>query len=377
MTPDAAPVRMSIAMALAALAMAGCAGRGRFATVEAVAYPEAERLFRQDPRWLGGDAAYSISLTKDRSVWLFGDSFIATGNEKNRRSAKFVRNTIAIQSGADPGTASMRFFWKESGSREPASFFEEGDDFWYWPAGGARAADGTLLIFLHKVEVRDGGLGFAIAGYSIAKVANPDAPPDQWRVELHDALSPGFDAVPACAMPGEDGGVLAIAVRQSGIHAGMLMRYGADDIASGSFAFPEWWTGDEAGWVSARGLGTNRPSIVIDDAGAECSLHFDRPAGVFVHVASYGFGASDIGMRTSISATGPWSDPALVYHPPESDAVQPFVYAGKAHPELGKPNKNELLITYAANSFEPKDLLTLQGEASLYWPRVVRVRLKR
>lgn len=368
---------MRIATALAALAVAGCAERDRLAAGEAIAYPEAEGLFRQDPRWLGGDAAYSISLSEDDSVWLFGDSFVATGNEKNRQSASFVRNTVAIQSGADPRTASIQYFWKESGSGEPASFFDEGDDFWYWPAGGARAADGALLIFLHKVEAREGGLGFAIVGYSVAKVANPDALPDEWRVELHDASSPAFDAVPACAMPGEDGGVFAIAVSQRGIHAGMLMRYGADEIASGSFGSPEWWTGDEVGWVSARSLGANRPPVVIDDAGAECSLHFDRRLGAYVHVASYGFGASDIGVRTSISATGPWSDPVLVYHPPESDAARPFVYAGKAHPEFAAPNDDELLITYAANSFEPDDLLSPDGEKSLYWPRIVRVRLTR
>ena len=87
------------------------------------AFAEAERLFHQDPRWLGGDGALSIPLSNERILWLFGDSFISTSNEHVRTEARLVRNTIAIQKGKDPCTASVSFAWREENDGSPASFF--------------------------------------------------------------------------------------------------------------------------------------------------------------------------------------------------------------------------------------------------------------
>jgi hypothetical protein len=51
------------------------------------------------------------------------------------------------------------------------------------------------------------------------------------------------------------------------------------------------------------------------------------------------------------------------------------VYAAKAHPELAGPDPADLVVTYATNSFEFADLLTQEGERTLYWPRFVVVRI--
>jgi len=80
-------------------------------------------------------------------------------------------------------------------------------------------------------------------------------------------------------------------------------------------------------------------------------------------------------LRTAPALTGPWSAPAIVYRPPESDGPQPFVYAAKAHPWLVGPEAVDLVVTYATNSFEFTDLLTKEGEQSLYWPRFVTIRI--
>ena len=45
--------------------------------------------------WLGADDAYSIPLGPDRSLWLFGDTFVGTPATKLRSDAKtMVRNSI-------------------------------------------------------------------------------------------------------------------------------------------------------------------------------------------------------------------------------------------------------------------------------------------
>ncbi len=57
------------------------------------AFTEAEELFRRDPRWLGADAALSIPLADGRTVWLFGDTFIAKSSAHVRSESEMVRNT--------------------------------------------------------------------------------------------------------------------------------------------------------------------------------------------------------------------------------------------------------------------------------------------
>src|SRR5437588_6974655 len=47
--------------------------------------------------WLGADDAYSIPIGKDRSVWLFGDSFVANNDVKLRSQYKaMVRNSLGV-----------------------------------------------------------------------------------------------------------------------------------------------------------------------------------------------------------------------------------------------------------------------------------------
>ena len=60
--------------------------------------------------------------------------------------------------------------------------------------------------------------------------------------------------------------------------------------------------------------------------------------------------------------------PAIIYHPPESDAPNAFVYAGKSHPEL---SGGDLVLTYAANGSNQR----LATDMSIYFPRFVKVDL--
>ena len=340
------------------------------------AFTEAEGLFRQDSRWLGADAALSVPIGEGRTVWLFGDTFVATTNACVRSQADMVRNTIAIQTGEDPRSATMTFRWGRDSDGSPASFFPERDNHWYWPGHGVRLEEGPLVIFLYATVGTPGeGLGFANAGYSIAVIDDPDASLEKWRPRIYDMAPSSFDAVPATAVTQDRGYIVAVAIRQEGTHAGALVRYPAASLSQGDVGDAEWWAGGERGWVPEASLDTSGPVYVLDDAGSECSLHWDGRVGSFVHVASYGFGSSTIGLRTAPAITGPWSPAEVVYRPPESDGPQPFVYAAKAHPELAGVETADLVVTYATNSFEFGDLFTQQGENSLYWPRFVIVHL--
>lgn len=204
-------------------------------------------------------------------------------------------------------------------------------------------------------------------------INDPDASAATWNPRVVDIAPSTFDAVPATAVVQDGGYIVAVAIRQEGTHAGALVRYPTVLLAQGDADRAEWWAGDGRGWVPESSLGASGPAFVLDDAGSECSLHWDERRRSFIHIASYGFGASTIGLRTAPALTGPWSSPVVVYRPPESDGPRPFVYAAKAHPELIGPDAADLVVTYATNSFEFGDLFTQQGARSLYWPRFVLV----
>jgi hypothetical protein len=332
------------------------------------AFPEGDRLFHADPRWLGGDAAISVPLSATRTLWLFGDSFVDETAPYERRAAAFIHNTIAIEGGSDPRTAQMRFSWRRAGGLA-TPFFPDGRGYWYWPRGGVRLKAGPLILFLHKLKPAANALRFASAGYAIARIANADEDPARWRVAIIDQPAPPFDALPGCAAVIENDSISVLATRQEGAHAGAFVRYPLRAFARGNLSKAAWWLGETRGWVATARVGKSGPAFVIDDAGAESSLHWDARMRAFVHVASYGFGASTIGVRTAATLTGPWSAARVVFRPPESNGAQAFVYAGKAHPELtGAPG---LLITYVANAFDPNALLTPTGERDLYWPHFV------
>lgn len=336
-------------------------------------WAEADALFHADPRWLGADGAYSVDLGGDRSLWLFGDTFVATSDAHVRSESRMVRNTIGLQTGRDPEAAEMAFFWRADADGGPGSYFPEDGERWLWPGHGVRLGEGgPLVLFLSVLRASPGdALGFASAGWRAVVVDQPDADPAEWAPRTVAIPETPFDAVAGCAAVREGGWVIALATRFSGAHVGYLMRLREADLIAGA-ASPEWWAGDR-GWVAEADLG-GAPAAVIDDAGAECSLHFDAALGLWVHVASRGFGATTIAVRVAERLEGPYSSPVDAFVPPESKAADPFVYAAKAHPQL-VVGAGELAVTYATNSFDFATLFQPEG-ASLYWPRFVRLKIE-
>jgi hypothetical protein len=324
----------------------------------------ADKIFHTDPRWLGADAAYSIDLGGDRTAWFFGDTLVAKTSANVRTESTMVRNTVAVQTGRDPTTASIELAWKTATDGTPASYFSESGDAWYWPGHGVRIPSGPLVVFLAVVKKTTGGgmFGFEYDGWRIALVDNPNDSPGKWNVRTIDGPKPPFDAVPGAAVVRQNGFVVALAPQFKGSHDAYLVRFSESALLSGNLA-GEWWTGSE--WKT-----DGAPAVVIPSAGTECSVHFDGTR--WVHVTSKGFGATTIAVRVADKLEGPWSDAIDAYTPPESKSAKPFVYAAKAHPELD--GHGQLVVTYATNSADFSTLFKPEG-AALYWPRFVRISL--
>lgn len=343
-------------------------------TGSGVRWTEADALFHQDPKWLGGDLAATIDLGADRTLWLFGDSFIATSDANTRREARMVRNSVAVMTGRDPLDAAMQHGWGggTSAAAPPLSFFPEDGARWFWPADGVRLPGGPLLVFLNRLRATPGdGLGFAADGFAAVLVRDPSGPPRAWQLEPAATSAAPHDATAAVGCSTTADGHLVSLVIDGASHRGRLARWPLAQVASGALAAPQWWT--EAGWRAQAEL-SSPPAIVIEDGATECSLHRD-PSGAWVHVISRGFGATAIALRTAPALEGPWSDAEDVFTPPESLVPDAFVYAGKAHPTL-TARDGALVVTYADNSFTFADLFDPARAATLYWPHFARLTLR-
>jgi hypothetical protein len=166
----------------------------------------------------------------------------------------------------------------------------------------------------------------------------------------------------------------AIATREPGHHAGMLVRWKLDSLqqeGADGFAAMEWWMGATRGFVENRRIGMEAPAIVLDDASPECSVHRDAATASYLHVASLGFGAAWIGVRQSGQPYGPWSRARALFLPEEAGRKDVIVYAAKAHPELETGSPRCLAVTYATNTLHNFSLLV--DDMTLYFPRFIRI----
>jgi hypothetical protein len=359
--------------------LAACAARTPPAPEHLTAgpWPEAEAMFRSDPRWLGGDACYSVDLGGDRILWLFGDSFVAPDESGDRKHATMVRNTIAIQHGRDPRTARMEFHWRQEGSK-PLPFFANDGEHGFWPLHGVRLRDGPLLLFQTIVRDTPGqGLGFAIDGWRIVRVTNPDDDPPAWGCTVLPLPDLPYRCMMGTAVWQVQDDVYALGTSGDAPHPGFLCRFHVGDLLTQRIA-PRWCGGpaQQPFHLPFCPFDRNHPVAILPEAAPECSLHFELRLGRWLHVCSRGFGATTIAVRTARTPGGPWSLPTDVFTPPESRDEHPLVYAGKAHPEVDA-GADGLLVTYAANALDFGALFTQEGQRDLYWPRAVRLSFAR
>jgi hypothetical protein len=332
---------------------------------DAEPWPEADALFRSDPRWLGADGAYSVELDAERTLWLFGDSFIATTPAGVRSESRMVRNSVGVQLGRDPSAAQIEYYWGATAG-EPGSFVAEDGANWFWPLHGIRLGDALTLFFLREASVST-GLGFESVGWEALRVSNPDAPPAAWQLQRLQTPKASFPVAVGASVLRQDGFVYAYAVEEPGAHDVYLLRWTESDFAAGDLLSPEWHDGSR-GFVAHSAL-SGAPAPVMKHGQTELTVSALEAAGALVEVQTRGFGATTIAVRQARRPEGKWSELHDVFRPPESDRGDAFVYAGKAHPQL---TGADLVVTYAANA---TDFATLIGDDSLYYPRFVRLTL--
>ncbi len=334
--------------------------------IEAQPWPEADALFRREPRWLGGDDAYSVDLGRNRVLWLFADSFIATSSAHTRRESKLIRNSLAIQTGVNPATAQIKFSWGGSHDK-PESFFRESGKVWHWPGHGVRLGK-TLLLFLMKVRAVKTGLGFEVFGWQAVTIDNPDDEPAVWRMRWLNSPANDFGVIVGSASVLQRGAyVYAFGAEEPGIHSVYVVRWPLAQAERGNLSAPEWWTGAE--WIAQTRLRA-KPPAVFTGGETEFTVHYEPRLQRFIEIQTEGFGAAELAVRAATDFTAAWSPLQKFFRPPEAARADALIYAGKAHPAL---RGADLVLTYVVNS---NHFGTLVNDRSIYYPRFLKATIK-
>jgi hypothetical protein len=364
---------------LAAILGTGCGAGGHLpapppeAVPTATAWPEADLLFRTDPRWLGADGATSVHLGGERTLWLFGQTHVDPLGSGDRAGAFSIANSAALQDGLDPSTARLDFVWRETGGI-PRAFASTTDaTTWLWPSHGVRLGDVLTLFFRRLRSVATAGpFRFEVIGTVAFRVADPDAHPRDWELTPLALPVTRFSREFATNLLVQDDHVLAFAIDDSTRNEAYVLRWRRDDVVAGDLLDPAWWVAGR-GWVADRDL-TGSPTPLFRGASTDYSVTPDPTRPRMLQLQSQGdfnaFGARALAVRVSDQPQGPYSALQRVFTPSDL-GPDDFANAGKVHAHL---RGADLVATYVPTSLDESLRLT---DPRLLYPRFVRLTFPR
>ncbi len=334
--------------------------------------PQYNRLFQQTNGWIGADGDFTVTLTNDLTLWLFSDTFIGEVRHGHRVHAAMVNNSVALQHGVDPANARVEFFHGKSADGKPAALITPADGKgWFWLFDGVMA-DGKLFLFLSQIERTDDKsvFGFRQIATWLGEVSNPLAPPIQWHITQRKIPFAKFGAGESrsfgSALLVTNGFIYIYGTRERKEAGKMMILARAPETDLENFA--AWQFRTHNGWSTNAKAATG----LCEGMASEFSVSWMPSLQRFVLICTENGLSEKIIARTAIEPWGKWSEATVVYRCPEAKwDKQIFCYAAKAHPMLSSTT-NELIVTYAANSF---DFAQIVNDARLYWPQFVRVKL--
>ncbi len=336
--------------------------------IEATRWEEAERIFHGDPRWQGGDGATAIDLGGGRVLWLFGDSFIDPSASGSRSLSMLARNSIAIQTGYDPSTADMKFYWKTNGSK-PAAFFAAKGDSWYWPASGIMLGR-HLIVFLMEIQAtKKNALGFETRGWKAVWIDNPQDDPDRWRLTY--LISPQRQGLlVGSGNPIVVDGFLQVFAADETDRAVYLVRWPVSRARTGTLTAPQWWMGGKAGWAAGKD-NRARPERIFAEGQMEFTVEYLPSEKRYLQIQTLSVMNPCLAWATAHATTGPWSEKKCFFTPAEQGRPDIVIYAGKSHPML---KGSDMVFTYVANTTKEDKLL---NDMSIYFPVMLKGRIVR
>ena len=344
--------------------------------------------FPDKDNWYGGDGAYSIALDKERTLWLFGDTFVA--REKGRKDRidmdVVMGTTMAISTCGENGQFQIKYFLKEKNGKFLSSF---GENEWLWPQDPFivnQVLYVPLLVVKAMLDLSE-PLNFKIVRHKFARIKNYTlADPNLWIVDyidLKEAIPPGIEAFATTSVVFQNYVYfypLYTTVKKTGKTSGNILVRIPVDKFDDPVSFMEYLN-KSGTWE--KGLAPARAMIVIPAGVSELSVryHADENKWIAVYMSSIMTG-NQLLYQTADKPEGPWSKPiVLIKTIPEVAPQSPrydkhnFCYAGKEHIGFARPGN--LVVTYVCNSVEnfQKKNNFIRRNLFLYRPVVNSIRL--
>jgi hypothetical protein len=336
--------------------------------------PDYNALFERQDGWTGADGAYTVKLSGNRIVWLFGDTWYGEIRDGRHADATIVHNSIAIQHGIVPPDASVRFYSGRAPGGQPLAFIRPSEGRgWFWLYDGIEV-DNTLylcLIQADRTENRN-SFGFKIIGTRLGRVANAGESPNTWHISQlqipWERLAPGGDTIFGSALLRADDFIYIFGTTEEVVgrfrHKYMILAR-APETKLGQF---DQWQFYAAGRWSSDFSDLAR---LAGDFANEYSVSYLAALEEYVAVYSAEGFSKNIVARFAPNPWGPWSEPEVLYECPEASwGADVFCYAAKGHPALSL-EPDEIIVTYIASSL---DFEKIAADAKLYRPRFLRVR---
>jgi len=335
--------------------------------------PQYEKLFYREKGWTGADGAYSVPISNELTLWIFGDTWIGDIIDGKHKNAMMVNNSIGLQRGTNPSTASVKFFWGTNDEGKPAAFIRPDDCVgWFWISHGVMT-DEKLYLFLMQIIRTDekSVFGFKHIGTWLGEVENPLQEPGKWQIKQYK--------VPFGRYSDNGNLFFGSAVMRGG---DFVYIYGAsEDWKKGMSGrsmivararpeemteFDKWRFFDNGNWLPDL----NDISGLFEGIATEYSVSYQPEIAQYVVIYTENGMSENIMMRLSPTPAGLWSQAYKIYRCPEPKWHKTyFCYAAKAHPEISK--QDELIVTYVCNS---TDFWQMASDARIYWPRFLKLK---
>ncbi len=351
--------------------------------------PQAQCLpsFPDQNGWYGGDGAYSIALDERRTLWIFGDTFVAEQEgQKDRIGMDVVLGTtLAVSICSADKKFSIQYFLKKKDGKFTSSF---GDGEWLWPqdpfiAGGALYIP---LLVVENLMASQAPFNFKITGHKIARIKDFSADdPHQWPVDYLNwtgALAPGVQALATTSIVRRDYvyffPLFDYQSDNIGIRGNILARLPVKDLDHPAGRF-EYWVKNGA-WQKT--LNPREVKIIFPSGISELSVryHAGKQEWLAVYLSPVNKGSQFL-FSTAQNLEGPWSHPSpftetIAEVNPQSPLYDQhtFCYAGKEHHQFS--SGRNLVVTYVCNSSEDTGHQNsfLRKNLFLYRPRVLIIK---
>jgi hypothetical protein len=335
--------------------------------------PAYDQLFQRTNGWIGADGNFAVTLTNGLTLWLFSDTLMGEVRDGCRQHATMIHNSAAWQHGTNATSAHVEFFCGTAADGKPVALISPNDGRGYFWLFDSVMAQGKLFLFLAQIESTGDGVafGFRQIGTWLGEVSNPFASPTQWHIVQkqipfeHHGMNENYSF--GSAILKTNGFIYIFGTREFKGAGKKMIPARAPETELDNFA--AWQFRTHGDW-------TTNIAAMADLCGgmaSEYSVSWLPALRQYVLICTENGLSEKIMARTAPEPWGTWGGAKMAYRCPEpANDKRTFCYSAKAHPMLGQA-ADELIVTYAANSFEFSQLMQ---NARLYWPRFVRVKLE-